>query len=68
MLHVHPNTLRHWSDEGKIVCYRITERGDRRFRLEDVENFLAGLNPFKVSQKKRVEITQPRLYLKKEPT
>jgi excisionase family DNA binding protein len=50
ILHVHPNTLRRWTDEGKIAHYRITERGDRRFKLTDVENFLAGMNPYRDSE------------------
>ncbi len=45
ILHVHPNTLRRWSDEGKIISYRITSRGDRRYRASDVDRFLARFNP-----------------------
>jgi excisionase family DNA binding protein len=44
-LHVHPNTLRRWVDEGKIVAYRITRRGDLRFEPSDVNNYIKGLNP-----------------------
>jgi excisionase family DNA binding protein len=44
LLHVHPNTLRRWSNNGRIRSYRITPRGDRRYRLRDVERFLARLN------------------------
>lgn len=44
LLHVHPNTLRRWSDVGRIRVYRITLRGDRRFRRRDVTRFLAELN------------------------
>lgn len=44
LLHIHPNTLRRWSDEGRIVSYRITFRGDRRFKPSDVNNFISGLN------------------------
>ena len=36
VLHVHPNTLRRWTDKGIIRSYRITLRGDRRFRQQDV--------------------------------
>ena len=42
MLHVHANTLRRWSDQGKIRSYRITTRGDRRFLRQDVVRFIAG--------------------------
>ena len=40
ILHVHANTVRHWSDEGLLKSYRIGPRGDRRFSWEDIRNFL----------------------------
>ena len=45
LLHVHPNTLRRWSNKGRIKAYRITSRGDRRFRREDIARLLAEFNP-----------------------
>jgi excisionase family DNA binding protein len=47
LLHVHPNTLRRWSEEGSIVSYRINSRGDRRFKPGDVQDFLNKFNPYK---------------------
>ena len=44
LLHVHPNTLRRWSNEGRIKAYRITARGDRRYKREEIAHFLAELN------------------------
>ena len=44
ILHVHSNTLRRWSDQGLIKSYRISSRGDRRFKQEDVRSFLVELN------------------------
>lgn len=44
LLHVHPNTLRRWSDSNIIRTYRITNRGDRRFIRQDIERFLAEFN------------------------
>lgn len=44
LLHVHPNTLRRWSNNGRIKAYRINRRGDRRFKREEIANFLAELN------------------------
>ena len=44
LLHIHPNTLRRWSDRGIIRSFRITRRGDRRFRRKDIVSFLAELN------------------------
>jgi len=42
MLHVHTNTLRRWSDAGTIKSLRITPRGDRRYRMQDILEFLNG--------------------------
>jgi excisionase family DNA binding protein len=36
LLHIHPNTVRRWSNKGILKSYRISKRGDRRFRKEDV--------------------------------
>lgn len=44
LLHVHPNTLRRWSDAGLIRAYRISPRGDRRYMLADVQDFIKKMN------------------------
>ncbi len=46
LLGVHANTIRAWTDQGRLRCLRINERGDRRYRVADLEEFLreAGLN------------------------
>ena len=36
ILHMHSNTVRRWADRGVIRAYRISYRGDRRFRRDDV--------------------------------
>ena len=41
LLGVHPNTIRAWSDAGRLRYYRIDPRGDRRYRLGDLQRFLA---------------------------
>ncbi|HET7520039.1 MAG TPA: GAF domain-containing protein, partial [Candidatus Limnocylindria bacterium] len=41
LLGVHPNTLRSWTDAGRLTAYRINARGDRRYRRADVERLLA---------------------------
>jgi diguanylate cyclase (GGDEF)-like protein/excisionase family DNA binding protein len=43
VLGVHPNTVRTWSDAGRLRYYRINPRGDRRYRLSDLQRFLATL-------------------------
>jgi excisionase family DNA binding protein len=40
ILCVHSNTLRRWCELGIIKAYRVGPRGDRRFRLEDVNALL----------------------------
>jgi len=36
LLRLHVNTVRRWNRKGILKSYRITPRGDRRFRREDV--------------------------------
>ena len=46
MLGVHPNTVRAWTEAGRLPAFRINARGDRRFRRGDVERLLAeGAHP-----------------------
>jgi diguanylate cyclase (GGDEF)-like protein/excisionase family DNA binding protein len=40
LLGVHPNTIRSWTDVGRLTAYRINARGDRRFRRSEVERLL----------------------------
>ncbi|MFC2001433.1 helix-turn-helix domain-containing protein [Chloroflexota bacterium] len=41
LLHIHPNTVRQWSDNGLLKAYRLGYRRDRRFKLEDIDNLLS---------------------------
>ncbi|MFH1651647.1 MAG: helix-turn-helix domain-containing protein [Chloroflexota bacterium] len=41
LLHVHPNTVRLWSDRGLLKTYRLGGRQDRRFAREDINRFLS---------------------------
>jgi len=43
LLHVHPNTLRRWSNRGIIRTFRIGTGADRRFREDDIASFLIRL-------------------------
>ena len=49
ILHVHPNTLRKWSDQGLIPSYRIGQRRDRRFTEEDLLTFLEQVESYPFS-------------------
>jgi excisionase family DNA binding protein len=44
LLNIHVNTVRRWSDLNIIKSYRVTSRGDRRFRQEDIVHYLKELN------------------------
>ena len=46
IIHVHPNTLRRWSDKGIIRSYCINHRGDRRFMSQDIYQYLADMNMY----------------------
>jgi excisionase family DNA binding protein len=46
LLNIHVNTVRRWSDQGILKAFRITSRGDRRFRQQDIERFLEEYNDF----------------------
>ncbi|MEO8208846.1 MAG: helix-turn-helix domain-containing protein, partial [Chloroflexota bacterium] len=41
VLGVHANTVRTWSEAGRLRYYRINKRGDRRYRLSDLHRFLS---------------------------
>jgi len=40
ILRCHPNTLRQWDRRGILVAVRFGERKDRRYRKEDITNFI----------------------------
>ena len=40
ILKVHPNTLRQWDKKGILVAIRIGVKKIRRYRKEDIENFI----------------------------
>jgi len=40
LLFVDENTLRHWTNQGKIKAYNLGRRGDRRYKREDVAALL----------------------------
>jgi excisionase family DNA binding protein len=46
LLNIHVNTVRRWSDQGILKALRITSRGDRRFRQQDIVRFLEEYNDF----------------------
>ena len=37
---VHANSVRRWADMGLLPAHRFGSRGDRRFRADDLSNFL----------------------------
>jgi excisionase family DNA binding protein len=41
LLHLHVNTVKRLGDRGELPFFRVCKRGDRRFRVDDVMQFLA---------------------------
>lgn len=39
ILKVHPNTLRKWDMKGILKAVRFGQRGDRRYKKDDIEKF-----------------------------
>ena len=40
ILNVHVETLRRWDKRGRLKAIKVNERGDRRYKPEDIENYL----------------------------
>lgn len=40
LLQVHPNTLRNWDKKGVLKAHRIGIRGIRRYKRNDLINFM----------------------------
>ena len=38
---MHANTIRAWTDQGRLPCLRINSRGDRRYPAAELRRFLA---------------------------
>lgn len=44
MLNVNPETLRRWDRDGRLVAIRLSKRGDRRYKKEDIIKLIASKN------------------------
>ncbi len=42
LLNVHPNTLRLWDKKGVLKAVRFGQRGDRRYKKDDLKSLLKG--------------------------
>lgn len=40
ILNVHVGTLRRWDNSGKLKAVKVNDRGDRRYKQEDIESFI----------------------------
>jgi excisionase family DNA binding protein len=45
ILNIHVNTVRRWSDDGILKPIRLGQRGDRRYKVNDIASFLADCSP-----------------------
>ena len=59
LLNVHINTVRRWSNQRILKSYRIGSRGDRRFRQEDIDNFLVQGNEDTIVKKEEASFDNP---------
>jgi len=50
LLHVHVSSVGRWSRAGKIKFYRVGFRGDMRFRLTDVTDFMEGSKEYRATR------------------
>jgi predicted site-specific integrase-resolvase len=54
LFHIHPSTLRRWSDQGVIRSFRMNSCGERRYRRFDVYHLLAELRAHNWKRKERI--------------
>ena len=47
LMNAHPNSVRRWADIGLLPSHRIGLRGDRRFEIRDVNDFLGSFDRYK---------------------
>lgn len=40
LLGVNPETLRRWDRDGILVAIKVGKRGDRRYKIEDIQKFI----------------------------
>ena len=40
ILNVHVETLRRWDKNGKLKAIKVNDRGDRRYKPEDLEKLM----------------------------
>jgi excisionase family DNA binding protein len=40
LLGIHPETLRRWDKDNKLKAVVINDRGDRRFKLSEINKFM----------------------------
>src|SRR5438128_8032813 len=58
-LHVSPTSLRRWTDSGKLRCFRVGGRNERRFLIDDLLAFMpsAGIQ----SELSKQRAAEPRM-------
>lgn len=72
ILHVNPETLRRWDRQGRLKAIRVGTRqnkGDRRYRLEDIENIRKekeGKNPLASKEPSLTSYSKPLQFSTKQ--
>jgi excisionase family DNA binding protein len=49
LLHVHVSSVGRWSRAGKLKFYRVGYRGDMRFQVKDVTDFMEGSKQYRAT-------------------
>jgi excisionase family DNA binding protein len=52
ILNIHENTVRRWSNQGVLKPIRLGPRGDRRYKLKDITDYLVSVRSGTVSPNK----------------
>jgi len=55
LLNVAEVTVRRMTGRGDLVCYRVGDRNERRFRMSDIEVYLAKRRETSLSNKPRAK-------------
>src|SRR3990170_2563836 len=59
ILGVHPNTVRSWTQQGRLRCLRINPRGDRRYSVGDLQAFIAAVRVEATATTPRAAAAEP---------
>lgn len=69
LLGVHSETLRRWDRSGKLPAIKVGTRGDRKYRVSDIQKIKAKLNPTQeITENDLIVFVQEKVSLSKDKT